>query len=173
MSLDPVRIYDYLARSRATLLDAGRRLEPAQYEREFPIGSGTLARTFTHMLLSEWYYVQRLTRVEVAAYEEWPFQDERPLPFEELEKSWSAQSRTTRAAIEAVADWKEPFEYRLTDDEGRRMIVTTCAADMCTQLAFHEIHHRAQALNMLRHLGVGIEDLDFNALMFPRREASD
>ena len=34
----------------------------------------------------------------------------------------------------------------------------------------HEAHHRAQALNMLRRLGVTIEgEIDFNATMYERR----
>jgi uncharacterized damage-inducible protein DinB len=33
------------------------------------------------------------------------------------------------------------------------------------------VHHRAQAMNILRQLGVALEDIDYNALMFQRREA--
>jgi uncharacterized damage-inducible protein DinB len=53
------------------------------------------------------------------------------------------------------------------------MIVTASAADQFTQLVLHEVHHRAQAMNMLCHLGVAVatEDIDFNALMFARRAA--
>jgi uncharacterized damage-inducible protein DinB len=52
------------------------------------------------------------------------------------------------------------------------MIVTASPADQFTQLVLHEVHHRAQAVNILRHLGVeSLGDLDFNALMFPRRDA--
>jgi uncharacterized damage-inducible protein DinB len=30
----------------------------------------------------------------------------------------------------------------------------------------HEVHHRAQALHMLRRLGIETGELDFNTLMF-------
>jgi len=33
----------------------------------------------------------------------------------------------------------------------------------------HEVHHRAQAINMLRHLGVTVGDVDFNDFMYQRR----
>lgn len=47
------------------------------------------------------------------------------------------------------------------------------ARDIFTQLAFHEVHHRAQVLNMLRQVGCPeLGDLDFNALMYSRREES-
>jgi uncharacterized damage-inducible protein DinB len=51
--------------------------------------------------------------------------------------------------------------------------VNASPADIFTQLALHEVHHRAQALNILRRLGVTFaEDLDYNALMYKRREAA-
>ena len=37
--------------------------------------------------------------------------------------------------------------------------------------ALHEVHHRAQVMNMLTRLGVGVGDIDFNLLMYQRRDA--
>jgi len=34
------------------------------------------------------------------------------------------------------------------------------------------VHHRAQAMNMLRQLGVTFGDIDYSALMFQRREGT-
>ena len=39
-------------------------------------------------------------------------------------------------------------------------------ADTMARLVLHEIHHRAQAMNMPRHLGVPAEDLDNNELAY-------
>mgnify|MGYP003453290238 CR=1 FL=1 len=45
--------------------------------------------------------------------------------------------------------------------------------DLFTQLALHEMHHRAQIMAMLRESGAAIlEDLDYNALMYQRVEAT-
>lgn len=41
--------------------------------------------------------------------------------------------------------------------------------DIFTQLVLHEVHHRAQAINMLRHLGATVGDVDFNGFMHQRR----
>ena len=76
--------------------------------------------------------------------------------------------RNWRKALRAVRDWDAPFEYPGTRNP--RRIITATPADIVALLAFHEVHHRAQAMNMLRHLGVATADLDFNALMFPVRE---
>lgn len=174
MPLDPFRIYDYLERSRRRVLDATRPLTPEQWAHRFPIGPGTLQATLTHLVVAEWYYVQRINRADVPPYEEWELRDETPLAGDALDAAWTKQAEATRAALAGVRDWDETFDYRVTDDEGRRMIVTTSAADLATQLALHEAHHRAQALNIMRHLGVTVvgDDIDYNAMMMPRREAT-
>lgn len=168
--MEPLKVYDYLALARERVLDRVRPLGDEQYARQYPIGPGTLGRTLAHIMISEWYYVQRIGRRDVPPYSEWPIQEETPPPFAELEAAWTKQADQTRAALRAVRDWSEDFEYRVTTDEGRQEIVTTSAADLYTQLVLHEVHHRAQVLNMLRHLDVHVDDLDFNTF-FKRRPA--
>ncbi len=41
-----------------------------------------------------------------------------------------------------------------------RTLVAT-KRDIATQLLLHEVHHRAQAMAMLRHLDVAAQDLDY------------
>ena len=170
--VEPLRAYDYLTRARRRVLDWARPLSAEQYGRQFPIGLGTLGRTLTHILICEWYYVERMLRHEVPPYEQWPMQDEKPPPFPALERAWTEQGERTRAAIAAVRDWNGPIEYRNTSDDGRPEIITASAADIFTQLVLHEVHHRAQVLNMLRQMEVRLEDIDFNAFMYTRRAAT-
>ncbi len=171
--MDPKRTYDYLELARQRVLDRVRPLSEEQYGRSFPIGLGTLARTLTHIMICEWYYIERMQQRPVPPYAQWPIQDEKPPAFAVLEEEWSRQAQRTRATISAVRDWFATIEYDVIDDDGREMIVTSSANDLFTQLALHEVHHRAQALNMLRQLGVTCSsDLDFNALMHKRREVA-
>jgi uncharacterized damage-inducible protein DinB len=166
-----LRIYDYLVRSRERVLSKVRTLSGEQYSREFAIGLGNLSRTLAHILSSEWYYMQRMLERDVPAYETWPIRPEDPPPFAKLEHAWRAQTEQTLAGLRAVKDWSRAIEYRVVDDDGCAKIVTASAADLFTQLALHEVHHRAQALNMLRQIGIVItDDLDFNAMMFTRRD---
>ena len=169
--MDTQRTYDYLALSRGKLLDWVRPLSADEYTRAFPIGLGSLARTLAHVELSEWYYIQRLRQRPIPPYEQWPIRDETPPPLAEVEAAWAEQAIRTRAALAAVREWTAPSEYEVTTDEGSRDLVTASAADIFTQLVLHEVHHRAQAMNMLRHLGVKAEDIDFNTLMYRRRPA--
>ena len=167
-----LRTYAYLTSSRALVLDKVRACTPAQLVQPFPIGPGSLRAALIHTAISEWYYIQRILQREVPDYADWPVRDDTPLAFPELETLWTKQADATRAALAAITDWHAPFEYRVTTDAGIPQIVTTSAADLFTQLAFHEVHHRAQVLNMLRHLGHTIDrDIDFNAMMYPRRNA--
>jgi uncharacterized damage-inducible protein DinB len=168
--MNPVRTYDYLLRARAKVLDAVRPLSPDQYLRPFTFGLHTLARTLTHVMISEWYYVERMAGRPVPPYEQWPIRDESPPPFETLETEWREQAERTRAAVVSGRDWARPITWLgFPDEQGRRFTITATAGDFFTQLALHEVHHRAQVMVMLRELGRPVEDLDFNALMFDRQ----
>jgi uncharacterized damage-inducible protein DinB len=167
--MEPIKTYEYLVLSRQRVLDWTRPLGAGAYTRVFPIGRGSLAGTLTHIMTSEWYYVARMQQHAVPPYEQWPIQEEKPPPFAALEGVWAEQAAHTRAALRAVRDWNAPLEYEVTQDDGLRVVVTASAADIATQLILHEVHHRAQAMNMLRHLGVTIDDIDFNTLMYKRR----
>ncbi|MDQ7859642.1 MAG: DinB family protein [Armatimonadota bacterium] len=168
--MDPVRLYAYLEKARDRLLDWIRPLDPAQYVREFPFGKRTLSATLAHIALSEWFYALRLTRKTPPPRSGWPLDEDRPPPFAELEAVWLAQARRTRAAIAGVEDWSRELEYTVRWD-GTPVVITVSPGDIFSQLLIHEAHHRAQAMAMLRQLGVAAEDLDYNVLMYRRRDA--
>ncbi len=169
--MQPLRIYDYLTRSRATIFDGARALTDEQYRQPFPIGPGSLAAIFTHTYISEWYYIERILAHDVPPYAQWEIRDENPPPFAQLEQLWNAQAARTRDTLAGVTDWNAPVRYTVTTDDGKTWRVTANIGDVATQLALHEMHHRAQALNVLRHLGVAFkDDLDFNSTMYDRAE---
>jgi uncharacterized damage-inducible protein DinB len=171
-AMEPLRTYDYLTRARARIFDWVRPLDADQYARVFPIGLGSLARTLTHIMICEWLYVQRMLGRPVPPYKEWPIRDEEPPPFAALETTWTAQAAQTLASLAAVRDWTTDLEYRVTADDGAQKIISASPSDIFTQLVLHEVHHRAQTMNMLRHLGIAAEDIDFNTLMYKRPPAS-
>ena len=169
--MQPLKTYDYLTLARQRVFEWVRPLSAEQYAREFPVAHGTLGRTLTHIMISEWYYVQRIQRRVVPPYDQWQYQHEKPPPFAALESAWTEEAGRTRAALSAVRDWTTELEYHVDGDEGPA-VVTASPADIFTQLALHEVHHRAQAMYMLRQLGVAVADIDFNTFMYKRREAS-
>jgi uncharacterized damage-inducible protein DinB len=168
--MQPLKTYDYLVLARGRIFNWVRPLSADDYSRQFPIGLGSLARILTHVMICEYAYALRIEEKPVPPYEQFPFQDEAPPPFAALEAAWHEQASRTRAALAAVGDWDKMIEYSTMFSKPRQ-IITATLADQFTQLAFHEVHHRAQALNILRQLGVQLEDIDYNALMTKRRPA--
>lgn len=168
--MNQLKTYDYLTIARGKILDGVRSVSVEHYAQEFPIGLGSLARILTHIMICEWAYVLRLLQHEVPPYEQWPIQDEHPPPFDELERTWTEQAKNTRAALEAVDDWDDKIEYEVAGREDEQFIVTTSPNDLFAQLVLHEVHHRAQVMNILRRLQVAVEDIDYNALMYQRRK---
>lgn len=167
--MQPSRLYDYLVTSRALVFDRVRPLTPEQYTQTFEIGLGSLARTLTHILSCEWYYVKRMMREDCPPYWQWPIRDEEPPAFAVLEAEWAKQATRTREAIAtlgATNGWKAPIEYIVDMEVDQRRRVRTVVEDIFTQLILHEIHHRSQAMNMLRQLGVKAPDVDFNSLNY-------
>ncbi len=171
--MDPVRIYDYLVKSRDRVFDAVRSITPEQYRRELPFGLRSVGSTLTHIMISEWYYVERLKGREVPPYDRWPIKYESPPEFGAVERTWREQAEGVRAAIASERDWNRPITWlSLPDEQGRRFHIAAAAGDLLSQLALHEVHHRAQIMAMLRELGRPLEDLDYNALMFERKDAT-
>jgi uncharacterized damage-inducible protein DinB len=171
--IDPLRTYDYLVLSRRKILDWSRPLSAEQHAQVFPIGLGSLARTLTHIMICEQFYVRRMRGEEVPLYKDWPIRDEEPPRFEVIEREWKGIEAATREAIEAVekaGEWGAVVTYMAQRDDGKRVEVSATKGDIFTQLVLHEVHHRAQAMNMLRQLGVKLDDIDYNAMMYTRRE---
>ena len=173
--MDPLRIYDYLAKARERVLDAVRPLTPQQCHHRFGFGLNTIASTVTHIMVSEWYYIERLAGRPVPPYEQWPIKYEDPPAFGVVEKAWREQAKNTRASIAGERDWTRKVTWlSFPDARGKRFHVSATAGDLFTQLALHEVHHRAQIMAMFREFGGAVPplaDLDYNALMFERREA--
>jgi uncharacterized damage-inducible protein DinB len=175
--MDPLKIYDYLTKARERALDAVRALSPEQYQRSFTFGLKTIGSTLTHIMVSEGYYIQRIEGRAVPPYDQWPIKYENPPVFEVIERTWREQAKKTRAVVAAERDWARTITWLSFPDDSsgggnKRFHITCTAGDIFTQLALHEVHHRAQIMAMLRELGRPLEDLDYNALMYQRVEAT-
>jgi len=165
--LSPSHLYGYLSKAREKLLDWVRPITFEQYAtKEFPFGVKTIRATLVEIPQAEWTYVQRLRGEHVPLSEERPFARFYKMDFAPLEKAWREQAEETRATLREISDWARTVEYvaRSTSDEPAHKIWTTTGG-IAAQLLFHEIHHRAQAMAMLRQLGIAAQDLDYSYLM--------
>lgn len=158
--MDPVRIYDVLTQARRRLFDWIRPLDQTQYTRRFPFGMGTLRATMTEIARGEFWLGMRLTDEPVPPFVEWPFSETRLPTFAGLETAWGPLAAKTRRTLAATSDWDRRATRELVFP-GKTITVTATKADIAAQLLMHEVHHRAQAMAMLRQLGVPAQDLDY------------
>ncbi|HWB21096.1 MAG TPA: DinB family protein [Phycisphaerales bacterium] len=178
--MDPLKIYDYLLLVRERIFNSVRSLSEALWLREFPIGLKSIGATLTHIMISEWYYIERLQNRAVPHYNDWPIKYESPHtpPFTFIEPHWREQGTRIRSVIASEPDWPRTVTWLGFPDDTRNMKrfrISATAGDLFTQLALHETHHRAQVMMMLRELGPHaqpVEDVDYNALMFERVEVT-
>ena len=165
-ALDLVTIRDYYRYSdwsRARVFASAARLTDEQLERPFEMGSGTLRATLTHLRDAEQWW-----------YQNWTAGPGQPFPAPPAGISVAKLAREFEEIVAARAQ----FLAGLMDGDlqrpigaeprpGRRLEFPLGVTLL--QLCTHGTHHRAQALNMLRHVGGEVPALDF--VMMMREEA--
>jgi uncharacterized damage-inducible protein DinB len=144
---DPLQIllsHDQWATTQ--LLTACRPLTPEQFHRRFDIGPGSLHDTLTHILGAMRTWTETLAGTDPRPRLESDGQHRTPDQLLSLldEITHEFQSQAHRLPLSDLTT------RRLRD--GRTLQITRGAALM--QVTTHAMHHRAQCLNMLRHLGV-------------------
>jgi len=164
----PAYFYEYLVKSRAKLWDWVRPLTLEQYTKEFPFGRKSLRATLVEIPMSEWSYIRRMREepTGLKSQEDHPFWQYYKTDFAPLEAAWRELVEDTRRTLRRITDWSKPVEYLPNPKVG----VRTITGGIAGQLLFHEIHHRAQAMAMLRMLGVPAENLDYSILMVERTQ---
>ncbi len=164
--MDFVHFFDYLVNARGKLLTWVREQPPAVYAQVFPFGMGSIRATLVHVAAAEWGYTQRLAGKDYGPGDN-PFTVERFPEFEAFAAAWDRQRPATHQALATLG---EPA--RLIEVVSRMFTppirIRTTAAGIAGQLLFHEVHHRAQVMAMLRQVGVKAENLDYSVLMFER-----
>lgn len=165
----PAAIYEYLVEARQKLLDWVRPLTLEQYTREFPFGKKTIRDTLVEIPFAEWSYGTRLTGATHPPRDQHPFVQYYQTDFAALEPAWRELTERTRRILRGERDWKRVVEWRPVV-VARPTVMRSTAGGVATQMLLHEVHHRAQVMAMLRHLGVPAQNLDYSILKFERIE---
>jgi uncharacterized damage-inducible protein DinB len=173
--MDFTHVYDVLTQARQKLFGWIRPLSQEQYTQTFTFGLGTLRATMIELAEVEWVYTRRLQNPDAPPLprDQWPIGVHRQPTFRDLESAWTEQAPRTRAILAGVKDWDTVVEYRRVrpGPAEKVTLVTATKGDLATQMLMHEVHHRAQAMAMLRQLGVAAQNLDYGAFAFREREA--
>jgi uncharacterized damage-inducible protein DinB len=127
------------------LLDACSKLSNEQFHKKFEMGPGSIHDTVTHILaaLRGW--------TDVLASRE-----QRP----RLEGTQRAPAELLMLFNEIAADFaaivrSHPVDETVTATRGGKTYTFT-RGGVITHITTHGMHHRAQCLNMLRHVGVNL-----------------
>ena len=128
------------------ILDACTKLTDEQFHRRFEIGPGSLHDTLTHLIAA----VRAWTDTLAGA-------DPRPRLDADGQRRTPAQLR--RLLDEscdqlAAESQRRPLEERVTRRLRDGRTIELSRAAVVAQVTTHDMHHRAQCLNMLRQLGV-------------------
>ncbi len=159
-AIDPAEAYEYLVKARSRILQRVRELTYDQYRQQFPFGHGTVRKTLVHIVDVEWWYT-RILRGQPG--DQYPFARYLRTRFEPLAQAWEEQTEETRRTLRDVRDWGAQVESWWTTKRWRRGIRTTASA-VAIQLLFHEVHHRAQVMTMLRALDAPVQGVDYSLL---------
>lgn len=159
-AIDAARVYGVQSQARRRLFDWVRPLTQAQYIRPFPFGLATLRATLIEIAATEFYLTARLEAGPLPPMSEWPIGEDRQPAFSDLEAVWEPQMRRVQAVLEQTTDWDREVTSELRWPD-RAVTLTATKADIATQLLLHDVHHRAQAMAILRQLGVPAQDLDY------------
>jgi uncharacterized damage-inducible protein DinB len=139
------------------LIEYCRALTPEQYIQKFDIGPGSLHVTLTHCVAVMLFYADQLAGKPMKSYRD--LEQRATTPESLLDHLATAERNLARAASRVRDERRLDEVMTLTTRDGRFWSFSrgTCVVHVLT----HGVHHRAQALNMLRRLGVaGLPDLD-------------
>jgi uncharacterized damage-inducible protein DinB len=154
------RVYDVQLEARETLLGWVRPLTQAQYTQEFPFGMRSVRGSLVEVARAEFFLTRRLRGDPLPPPAEWPFSETKQPTLADLERAWAPHSGETRASLSRTTDWDREVTSRLLREAGP-VLLTATKRDIALQILFHEVHHRAQAMAMLRQLGVAAQNLDY------------
>ena len=170
--MEYAHVYDVLTQARQRLFGWVRPLSQEQYTQRFPFGLGTIRATLIEIARVELLYAMRLRGEPLPPpplADNFPINEGRQPTFADLEKVWTAQAPETRATLAQTTDWSTSRTRRF--EQGDKIVETTATKDeIAVQMLMHEVHHRAQAMSMLRQLGVTAQDLDYIAFVARREE---
>ncbi|HEY1687051.1 MAG TPA: DinB family protein [Tepidisphaeraceae bacterium] len=138
-SLEILLKHDHWA--TAQLLGAAKSLSDSQLDQLFEMGMGSLRATLYHIVQTQWLWGESLSGREHDF-------EQKKMGIDELiawHESVAAEFDRTVHATPLETPFNPPWK-------GKRYAFPR--AGVITHILTHGMHHRAQALNMMRHLGV-------------------
>jgi uncharacterized damage-inducible protein DinB len=164
LNIDSIQAFlNYSDWANDQILRAAAVLPDAQLDQSFDMGRGSLRKTLVHVWAGEHVWVQRWQgRTETP----WPDEEER-VGVAALAERFEPVVRQRNAFLATVHDAALSRVVTYRDSKGS--LFQAALGDMMMQMIVHSIHHRAQAVNMLRRVGAAAPELDY--MMWVRKPA--
>lgn len=146
------------------LLNRSREFSPAQFHQRFEIGPGSLHDTLSHIIGATFRWADRIDgrplRPSIerppSAPKDSPMSPRTPEELTALNDQACADLAAVVARVRGADALAQVRDWKFGDESCR---FTVCAAII--HVTNHGMHHRAQCLNMFRHLGMPLHvDLD-------------
>lgn len=156
MQLDMIRaMARYSDWANGQVIDAAERIDDIKLDDPIEMGMGSLRRTMIHLLAGESVW---LARWQGKTETPW-FDESEPMAPAAVREAFTRvwRERDTFLAPRTDADLVKEQTYR--DSKGG--LYKASLGDMIIQALVHSIHHRAQAVNMIRRLGGAAPDVDY------------
>ncbi len=130
-------------------------LDSAALDRWFEMGMETLRRTLHHLWAAERIWLDRWIALPNAKFVE-------PEPGLPVAALWERFRQTARQRNEFLDTLDESrLDQPLTYTNTKGVTYTFPLADLLLHVCNHGVHHRAQAMNMLRHNGRQVPGIDY------------
>ncbi|UCE58790.1 MAG: DinB family protein [Phycisphaerales bacterium] len=156
MNLTTIReLFRYNDWARDVLLAQAEKLDHAALDRPFEMGPGSLRKTLEHLFQAEWGWLRRWQGYS-------PGKEEYPGDFptvQSLASHWRQTAADRDVFLDGLTDADLEQDCTFTTIEGKTYTFKLGYALL--HVCNHGTHHRAQVVNMLRHLGVITPDLEF------------
>jgi len=154
--IEPIRtLFNYSDRANGQLIEASSRLTDDQLDRAFPMGRGSLRKTLLHIWAGEHVW---LLRWKGQADTPWPDENV-PTPVTVIARDLNQTSTGRDVFLDSLDESNLRQLTRYLDSVAGYFQATL--TDMILQGLVHSIHHRAQAVNMLRQLGIEPPEVDY------------
>jgi len=162
MQLDMIRaMARYSDWANRQVIDAAGRIEDAKLDEPIEMGVGSLRRTLIHLLAGESVWLARWK-----GETETPWLDEsEPMSTSAIREKFAETWRPRDVFLAPLTDADLVGEQSYRDSKGG--FYKASLGDMIIQALVHSIHHRAQAVNMIRRLSGAAPDVDY---MYHMRE---
>ncbi|MCB9855787.1 MAG: DinB family protein [Phycisphaerales bacterium] len=140
------RQFAYTDWANDLLMDAAKALGDDKLDQAFEMGIGTFRKTMLHIESAERYW---LGHWRGESHPTWQELDE-TTTIAGLADAWKGIRKEREACFDTLDD--AALMREVTAEPGKGMHLTFRLGETILQVATHGTHHRAQALNMLRHL---------------------